>query len=190
MAKKKSKKAQIVGERVYLRSPKRADLQEFITMNRRSKKLHRGLVSPPTQPDQFKAMLARSRKPDSCYLFICRRDDDAIVGAINLSQVFRGPFKSAYLGYYIGEEFSAQGFATEAVQLMLEYTFERLQLHRLEANIQPSNHKSIAIVRRAGFVREGFSRRYLKVCGRWRDHERWAIIAEDWRSKRKQVVAR
>ena len=189
MAKKKSKKAEIVGERIYLRSPKRADLQEFILMNRRSKKLHRGLVSPPTQPDQFKAMLARSRKPDSRYLLICRRDDESIVGAINLSQVFRGPFKSAYLGYYVGEEFAGQGFATEAVQLMLKYTFERLQLHRLEANIQPSNRKSIAIVKRAGFVKEGFSRRYLKICGRWRDHERWAIIAEDWIARRKKLAA-
>lgn len=72
---------------------------------------------------------------------------------------------------------------TEALQLMLRYAFEKLKLHRLEANIQPANVASIALVKRAGFSREGFSRRYLKVCGRWRDHERWAIIVGDWKSK-------
>jgi ribosomal-protein-alanine N-acetyltransferase len=69
---------------------------------------------------------------------------------------------------------------------MLEYAFEHLKLHRLQANIQPGNIASIALVKRTGFIREGFSRRYLKICGRWRDHERWAIIAEDWKSKRKR----
>jgi ribosomal-protein-alanine N-acetyltransferase len=72
---------------------------------------------------------------------------------------------------------------SEALQLMLKYAFKKLKLHRLEANIQPGNAASIALVKRAGFVREGYSQRYLKVSGRWRDHERWAIIAEDWRAR-------
>ena len=74
---------------------------------------------------------------------------------------------------------------TEALRLALRYAFQQLKLHRLEANIQPRNFASIALVKRAGFVYEGYSRRYLKVCGRWRDHERWAIIAENWKSKLK-----
>ncbi len=72
---------------------------------------------------------------------------------------------------------------TEALQLMLQYAFGDLKLHRLEANIQPGNTASIALVKRAGFVLEGFSRRYLKIGGRWRDHERWALIAEDWKTR-------
>ena len=72
---------------------------------------------------------------------------------------------------------------TEALKLVLRYAFKDLKLHRLEANIQPGNMASVALVKRAGFVREGYSRRYLKICGRWRDHERWAILAEDWKSK-------
>ena len=74
------------------------------------------------------------------------------------------------------------GYMTEALQLALHYAFKSLRLHRLEANIQPSNAASIALVKRAGFVLEGYSERYLKVCGRWRDHERWAITAERWRA--------
>ena len=79
---------------------------------------------------------------------------------------------------------------SEALRLVLKYSFEKLGLHRLEANIQPLNRASIALVKRAGFVREGFSRRYLKICGRWRDHERWAIIVEDWKAKRASRATR
>jgi ribosomal-protein-alanine N-acetyltransferase len=71
---------------------------------------------------------------------------------------------------------------TEAMRLLLRHAFTKLKLHRIEANIQPENQASIALVKRAGFVREGYSRRYLKICGRWRDHERWAILVEDWKA--------
>jgi ribosomal-protein-alanine N-acetyltransferase len=179
------KNAAAVGERLFLRPPLRRDLEEFIALNRASIRLHRGLVSPPTQPEQFSAFLKRCRRDDCASFLICRIDDGVIVGSINLSQIFRGGFQNAYLGYYIGAEHSGRGHMREALGLMLRYAFEHLRLHRLEANIQPGNAASIALVRRAGFVREGYSRRYLKTCGKWRDHERWAIIVEDWRAKRK-----
>lgn len=112
-------------------------------------------------------------------LLIRRREDDAIIGAVELSQIARGGFQSAYLGYHLGAPFQGQGYMTEALQLAMRHAFRVLKLHRLEANIQPSNRSSIALVKRLGFRREGYSRRYLKVSGRWRDHERWAILAED-----------
>jgi [ribosomal protein S5]-alanine N-acetyltransferase len=180
-----SKDFAIIGEKVFLRSPVRKDSAEFIALNRASIHLHRGLVSPPTLPEQFAAFLKRSATENSVFFFICRVMDGAIVGSINLSQIYRGGFQNAYLGYYIGAEYAHQGFMTEALQLTLRYAFQNLRLHRLEANIQPNNVASIALVKRAGFVLEGFSRRYLKVCGKWRDHERWAIIAEHWKSKPK-----
>jgi ribosomal-protein-alanine N-acetyltransferase len=107
--------------------------------------------------------------------------DCRIIGSINLSQIFLGGFRNAYLGYYLGARYMGQGHMTEAIQLMLQYAFTQLKLHRLEANIQPANTASLMLIKRAGFIREGYSRRYLKICGRWRDHERWAILAEDWR---------
>jgi [ribosomal protein S5]-alanine N-acetyltransferase len=178
---KKSTEA-VRGARVYLRPPLQRDAVEFISLNRRSKLLHRGLTSAPKTHEQFLAFMSRIRKADSVSFFVCRNEDDAIVGAIFLHQVFYGPFRSAYLGYYVGAPFSNCGYMTEALQLMLRYAFKKIKLHRLEANIQPGNVASISLVRRAGFRREGYSPRYLKICGRWRDHERWAITVEDWRS--------
>ena len=69
---------------------------------------------------------------------------------------------------------------SEAIRLILRYAFKQLKLHRIEANIQPHNSASIAVVRKYGFTKEGFSPKYLKISGRWRDHERWAIIKENW----------
>ncbi len=75
---------------------------------------------------------------------------------------------------------------TEGLELVLEHAFTDLSLHRLEANIQPGNDASIALARRCGFVKEGVSERYLKINGRWRDHERWAIRSEQWRAHRRR----
>ena len=109
-----------------------------------------------------------------------RAEDDALVGVFNLSQIFRGGFQNAYLGYYGSARLGRNGYMTAAMRLLLRYAFRTLKLHRLEANIQPGNRASLALVRRCGFRREGFSPRYLKIGGRWRDHERWAITREDW----------
>lgn len=173
--------ADIVGRRVFLRPPKIRDLEEFIALNRASVRLHRNLVSPPKYAEEFVAYLKTCREAGSACFLIHQVEERAIIGSINLSQISRGGFQSAYLGYFVGELYSERGYMTEAMQLMLQYAFEGLRLHRIEANVQPENTPSLALVKRAGFVREGYSRRYLKVCGRWRDHERWAILAEDWR---------
>ena len=177
-------KTLIKGKRVVLRQPVKADAAEFLAVNRRNAAFNRGLASPPVTAKQFDAFMKRNTQTGGACFLICRTADGAIMGSIALSQIFYGGFRSAYLGYQIGEEFSAQGYMTEAIQLMLRHAFMNFKLHRLEANIQPDNSASIALVRRAGFVKEGYSRRYLKICGRWRDHERWAILVEDWRKRR------
>jgi ribosomal-protein-alanine N-acetyltransferase len=173
----------IAGERVFLRAPTKRDAPEFIALNLASKRFHRGLVSPPTTPEQFAMLLQRSRQNDFVCFFVCLVADDSIIGAINFSQIFRGGFQNAYLGYHVATPYAGKGYMSEALKLVLRYAFKHLKLHRIEANIQPGNVASIALVKRAGFVREGYSRRYLKVCGRWRDHERWAITIENWKAK-------
>lgn len=175
-----------ISKRVYLRTPTEEDCEECITINHASKKFYANWVSPPTTRLQFKAYIQRCALDSVEGLLVCKSDDDVIVGVINISQIFHGNFKNAYMGYYIGEQFSGQGYMTEGMQLALHFAFRTLKLHRLEANIQPGNVDSIKLVKRVGFIREGFSRRYLKIAGKWRDHERWAITAEDWRVQTKR----
>jgi ribosomal-protein-alanine N-acetyltransferase len=177
----------IEGEEVLLRSPTSKDRAEFLALNRASKRFHRGLVSPPTTFEQFSDFLGRASRKDTVSFLICRVADGSIIGAMSLSQIFRKGFQSAYLGYYVGARYANKGYMTEALDLLLSYVFTQLKLHRLEANIQPGNAASIALVRRAGFTREGYSRGYLKIAGRWRDHERWAILVDDWQAKTRKA---
>jgi [ribosomal protein S5]-alanine N-acetyltransferase len=177
------------GFSVYLRPPRMADAPMFLTGVNASRKLHGTWVQPPTTPARFAEFVRRfgafgSRDPMTAThvgLLVCRCDNDAIVGVFNLGEIVRGLFQSAYLGYYAFSPHAGAGYMAEGLQLTLGVAFRALKLHRLEANIQPSNRRSLAFARNAGFVREGFSRRYVRVGGRWRDHVRMALLAEDWR---------
>ncbi len=171
--------------RVQLRPPTSADGDAFLSAMRASRKLHRPWLSVQVTPERFQSLLKRVDDDRMEPMLACRLDDDAIVGFFNISEIVRGPFQSAFLGYGAVAAFAGRGYMTEAMQLLLAHAFTDLRLHRLEANIQPGNTASIALVRRAGFVHEGFSERYLKVGGRWRDHERWAIRAEQWRARKR-----
>jgi [ribosomal protein S5]-alanine N-acetyltransferase len=169
--------------RVYLRSPLASDREEFVSLMRTSRAFHRPWATAPTDDERFAAYLADSRRPDFEAMLVCRSEDRAIVGFFNLSQIVRRSLQSAYLGYAAGKPFAGQGYMREAIELVLRHAFVNLRLHRIEANIQPGNTASIALARGAGFRREGFSPRYLKIGGRWRDHERWAILVEEWRDR-------
>ena len=168
---------------MYLRPPAEPDREEFISLMRASRSFHRPWATAPTDNDRYDAYLADARRPDFEALLVCRQEDLAIIGFFNLSQIERGAMQSAYLGYAAGKRHAGKGYMREAIRLVLMHAFLTMRLHRIEANIQPGNHASIALARGAGFQREGFSPRYLKISGRWRDHERWALLAEDWRSR-------
>ncbi len=167
------------GTPVALREPEETDRAEFAQRVGDSTDLHDPWLEPGDPDDWFDRLLARnSGRTDQCFL-VCRVDDGAIVGTINLSQIFYGPFRNAYLGYYAFEPFAGKGYMRAGLDLVVRHAFEDLGLHRLQANIQPENEVSVALVRGAGFRREGFSPGYLKIRGVWRDHEQWAITAED-----------
>ena len=163
--------------RVFIRSPELSDQREFLAAVRRSRALHHPWVRAPDTPALFRRYVARSAQPGQCGLLACRRDDGAVVGTFNISNMVMGPFCSAFLGYYAFAGQERQGLMREGLQAVVRHAFKRLKLHRLEANIQPGNAASIALARSCGFVLEGYSPRYLKIGGRWRDHERWAIRA-------------
>jgi ribosomal-protein-alanine N-acetyltransferase len=178
-----------------LRPPRKSDAVPFLAAVRASRQLHRGWVHPPSTPARFAAFVRRytpvrnGASPANVGLVVCRREDDALVGVFNISEIVRGLFNSGYLGYYAFAPHAGTGYMTEALELVLRVAFTELRLHRLEANVQPANVRSLAFVRGAGFVREGLSRRYVRIGGRWRDHVRLALLVEDWRTRRAKARA-
>lgn len=164
-----------------LEKPSSARREEFLAAVRRSRKLHKPWVSAPDTQALFDAYLKRLEQATHLSYWVITADRQ-LAGVFNISEIVRGVFHSGYLGYYAFEPFSGQGYMTRGLAAVLRDAFRVQQLHRLEANIQPGNVESRVLVQRMGFRQEGFSRRYLKIAGRWRDHERWAILAEDWRA--------
>lgn len=152
---------------------------EFLRLAKQSRGFHKAWVQAPDTEVKFQAFLKRARRKDCKSFFILEADSRNLVGVINISQIVRGFFQSAYLGYYVFKPYAGKGYMTEALGMVVEKAFTDLGLHRLEANIQPSNRASIKVAKKLGFRREGFSPGYLQVQGKWRDHERWALTAED-----------
>jgi ribosomal-protein-alanine N-acetyltransferase len=165
--------------RVALRVLRREDRAEFLALATASHDLHRPWTYPPERPDQFEELLARSRREDCVCLLACLRDGGEMAGVLIVSQIVRGAFQSAYLGYYAHQRHAGNGYMREAMAQTLDHVFGPLALHRLEANIQPGNAASVALARSAGFRLEGFSPRYLLIGGQWRDHERYAITSDE-----------
>jgi len=153
------------------------DEADFLAAARASRRLHGSWVTPPDTPSKFRALLARMDGKSNLGLLARRRDSGAPVGFIEITNIVHGSFRSAYLGYYAFSGHERQGLMRESMKLAVRKAFTEMKLHRLEANIQPANGASIALVKACGFSREGYSPRYLKIRGRWRDHERWAILA-------------
>ncbi|MCB8819612.1 GNAT family N-acetyltransferase [Microvirga rosea] len=169
--------------RVVIAPVSASDGVELVAANLASIAVHEPWVYPCRDAASFHAYLARS-DGDRSVGFIARElQGRRIIGVVNINEIVRGLFQSAYLGYYGMAGWQGQGLMREAVELVVLYAFDQLALHRLEANIQPGNAPSLALAKRLGFRHEGYSPRYLKIGGEWRDHERWAILSEDWRRR-------
>jgi ribosomal-protein-alanine N-acetyltransferase len=166
---------------VAIRPVQASDGAELVAANLASIDLHEPWVSPCRDQASFLGYLMRC-DGDRSMGFIARdRESGRIVGVVNLSEIVRGFFQSAYMGYYGMAGMTGRGLMGEAVGLVVAHAFGELGLHRVEANIQPGNEPSRALVKRLGFRQEGYSPRYLKIDGDWRDHERWAVLSEEWR---------
>lgn len=166
--------------RVRIRPLRPNDEAAFLERARASRSLHRPWSRPPDTRERFAELLLRASAPTQALFLIERIEDGAIAGFANLSQIFLGDFRSAYVGYSAFVPFDGQGYLTEGLRLVLREAFGPIGLHRVEANVQPDNERSIRLVERLGFRREGYSPRYLKIGGRWQDHVRYAILAEEF----------
>ena len=110
-------------------------------------------------------------------------------GEINLNIVQRGPFQSAYVGYWIDERHAGQGYTPEAVVAICRFAFEELHLHRLQISIIPRNSASRRVVEKLDIRSEGVAERYLEINGTWEDHIRYAITVEEWEARRDELLA-
>lgn len=164
--------------RITLRRTSRADGPALIKGHLESRVYHLPWVEPFTDAAGFDTWFAQKSTGPHVSLVALDRESGDIAGVVNINEIVLGIFQSAYLGFYAMARFAGQGLMTEAVGQAVQFAFSDLGLHRLEANIQPDNARSIALVKRLGFQKEGFSPRYLKIGGEWRDHERWTILAD------------
>ncbi|WP_306119597.1 MULTISPECIES: GNAT family protein [unclassified Roseitalea] len=177
-------KAVMEGRQVHLRHPELADHEQWAALRAQS-----ATFLKPWEPvwprndltrPAFRARLRRYNneiRAGTGYPFlVCRNGDDVILGGITLGNIRRGVAQNGQIGYWIGARFAGQGYMTEAVALICEFAFARNGLHRLEAACIPGNNRSIRLLERNGFHREGILAAYLKINGAWRDHVLYARI--------------
>jgi ribosomal-protein-alanine N-acetyltransferase len=164
------------GPHVELRSPRPGDEAAFLAAVAASRSLHHPWVAPPATPEAWAQHVARYHRGDQ-FGYLAWAHDGTLAGVVNVNDVVWGASRSATLGWYAFAGATGRGLMTEALGGVLAVAFDDLGLHRLEANIQPGNEPSRRLAQRCGFVLEGLSRDYLFVDGRWRDHERWALVA-------------
>lgn len=157
---------------LFLRKPCLDDLEEIQRAYDVSQSIHFPWVCAPDNVHSYLHQEGR--------YFVCLANGGHIIGTFNISGVIRGYFQSAYLGYEVFHPYQGKGYMKAGLKLLIQEAFGKLNLHRLEANIQPGNVPSIRLVAAAGFIKEGFSRHYLRVGGEWKNHERWAIVNEAW----------
>ncbi len=165
---------------VILSAPTPADADEFIAAARASRALHQSWIEAPDSETRFAGLLLQSGRDDHATYLLRHASCGQLVGYVNVSNIVRGAFQSAYLGYGAFASHAGKGLMTQGLRAVIDAAFGELGLHRLEANIQPTNARSLAVVQRLGFHKEGYSPRYLRLAGDWRDHERWALRSEDW----------
>jgi len=151
--------------------------EELVAAVRRSQDLHLPWVEAPTSLDRMLAYLRQSQ--ESCLRYGIREASGALAGVANASCIVRGVFQNAFLGFYAFTPLAGRGLMFQGLQQVIGRLFSEHALHRLEANVQPANARSTALVKKLGFRLEGHSPRYLKICGEWRDHDRYAMTSEE-----------
>lgn len=175
------------GHKVLLRPPSLQDYQQWAELREES----RAFLTPwePSWPTDdltraaFKRRIKRyhrERREETGFPFFAfEAGSSRLVGGMTLTNVRRGVTQSCSLGYWMGERYAGKGLMTDAVRCVLPYVFDELRLHRLEAASMPENHRSVRLLEKVGFTREGFARRYLMIDGQWRDHLLFAMLADD-----------
>ncbi|PCJ32669.1 MAG: hypothetical protein COA93_09085 [Alphaproteobacteria bacterium] len=169
-----------IGKKCYIEAPTRKKMAAYKDFLHRNESYHRPWVYHSFKQEYYEHYLKRIKNGMLQGCFVIDSQTDNLVGIININNILLGPMRMASLGYYGDEAYAGKGYMAEGMTLAIKYAFESLGLHRLEANIQPGNTPSIRLVQKLGFRKEGFSPKYLQIGGKWCDHERWAILDEEF----------
>jgi len=178
-------------ERMTLRPPLHGDFRAWADLRRESQDF-----LTPWEPSWSGDHLSRKGFTNRVYwsqrsvangsavpLFLIRRADAALLGAVTLDTIRRGPAQAATLGYWIGARFARQGYMREAIEAAVHYAFHELTLSRVEAACLPENAASRGVLEKTGFKYEGVAQSYLQINGRWRTHVLYANLRLDRRGK-------
>ncbi len=183
-------------ERLVLRLPEMGDHMAWALLRRRGEDFLRDW-EPTWSVDHFSRKAFRNRvywayrareEGRALPLFLVRRTDLRLLGAITLDNIRRGPSQSAQVGYWIGPEFARQGFMAEALLASVQHAFSVMDLSRVEAACLPENAASRGLLERAGFKYEGVAQSYLQINGRWRNHVLYANLRGDRRGRAAEAV--
>lgn len=185
------RKLRIETERMTLRPPIHSDFRAWSAL--RAKSIE---YLTPWEPSWAEDHLSRKAFTNRVYwaqrsvsggtalpLFLIRREDDQLLGAITLDNIRRGPAQAGTLGYWTGEPFARQGYMREAIKALVHHAFTRLDLSRIEAACLPENAASRGLLEKSGFKYEGVAQSYLQIDGRWRTHVLYAALRSDRRGK-------
>lgn len=185
------RKLRIETDRLTLRPPTHSDFRSWTALRRESQSF---LI--PWEPEWASDHLTRKAFTNRVYwatrsiangsampLFLIRRQDDVLIGAITLDNIRRGPAQAGTLGYWTGAQHARQGYMREAIKAVVHHAFARLDLSRIEAACLPENKASRGLLEAAGFKYEGVAQSYLQIAGRWRTHVLYAALRSDRRGK-------
>jgi ribosomal-protein-alanine N-acetyltransferase len=185
------RKLRIETERLTLRQPEMGDFPDWTDLRSSSMDF-----LSPWEPAWASDHLSRKGFSNRVYwaqralasgsavpLFLIRRADRTLLGAITLDHIRRGPAQSGTLGYWVGQPHARQGYMREAIAGVVHHAFDRLDLSRIEAACLPENHASRGVLEKCGFKYEGVAQSYLQINGRWRTHVLYAALRPDRRGR-------
>ena len=174
----------LVGNGIYLRFLEERDATAKLELNLRNRSFFESYLTTRTedfytfeyQLNSIKSCLASKEKDSGYFWGVFLTDSDDLIGNVSLTEVVRGPLQSCWLGYSLDKAQNGRGYTTEAVRLILNYAFQTLRLHRIEAGVMPHNSASIRVLEKVGFEKEGLSKKNVLINDKWEDHLHFAII--------------
>ncbi|QAT61005.1 MULTISPECIES: GNAT family N-acetyltransferase [Tissierellales] len=177
----------LTGDKIFIRFFEDTDAEALLDLHLRNSEFFQKYS--PTFDDDFYTIdstrkyisdSVKQREEDKAYSFgICLKDNGKLVGDISIFHIFRGSLQKCLIGYSLDKQYNGNGYTTEAVSLVVEFAFNELHLHRVEAGVMLSNIGSMRVLEKAGFHREGIEQKGVKINGQWQDHQIFAIISDN-----------